>query len=134
MYFVWCFKKRIIKTDKLKLFLINHDMDYTVEELNLSYQNLTQLPDLSLYKKLKQLNCNYNQLTSLQGCPNSVVELYCWNNQLTSLQGCSNSVVELDCSYNRLTSLQGCPNSVVELYCSNNQLKSKYQNKTTEEL
>ncbi len=99
-------------------------MDFSATYLDLSHQGLTSLPDLSQYKNLKELDCSYNQLKSLQGCPNSVIKLYCDNNQLTSLQGCPNSVIKLNCSDNQLTSLQGCPNSVIKLYCDNNQLTS----------
>jgi len=78
-------------------------MNYEVEKLDLSYKNLTKLPDLSLYKNLKNLNCSNNQISTLEGCPNSVINL--------------------DCSYNQLKNLEECPNSLIELDCSNNQIK-----------
>ena len=41
------------------------DIDYNIEELDLSYRILTILPDLGIYTNLKVLKCNNNQLTSL---------------------------------------------------------------------
>ena len=50
------------------------------------------------------LSCSYNNLTSLEGCP-EVVEGY------------------FNCSYNKLTSLEGCPEVVKgDFYCNNNNL------------
>src|SRR5690606_7545334 len=51
---------------------------------------------------------------------------YCGSNQLTSLEGGPNSVGgHFSCSYNQLTSLEGSPNSVGGgFYCNNNQLTS----------
>jgi hypothetical protein len=93
-------------------------------------------------------NCGYNQLTSLQGAPESVGgDFNCYNNKLTSLEGApqsvggdfccdSNQLTSLEggpqsvggnfnCYNNKLTSLQGCPQSVGGgFYCSDNQITS----------
>nr|QBK86487.1 MAG: dUTP diphosphatase [Marseillevirus LCMAC102] len=71
-----------------------------------------------------RLHCMYQQLTSLEGCPENVTDLVCGHNQLTSLDGCPDSVKTLWCFYNQLKSLDGCPNGVTELCCDSNQLKS----------
>lgn len=78
--------------------------------------------DLRFHQNIKSLNCSYNRLTSLEGCPLTITELDCSVCNLVSLQGCPPSVVILNCHSNKLTSLQGCSPSVVRLYCSDNQL------------
>jgi phosphoserine phosphatase len=59
-------------------------------------------------------DCRNNQLTSLEGAPQSVGGyFYCAYNQLTSLEGAPNSVgIYFDCRYNKLTSLEGAPKEV----------------------
>jgi len=61
------------------------DMDYSIEELDLSYKNITILPDLSKYTKLKVLKCFGNQLTSLDNLPSGLLELDCIYNNIKSL-------------------------------------------------
>jgi hypothetical protein len=58
--------------------------------------------------------CNDNQLTSLEGAPQSVGGYFnCNNNQLTSLVGAPQSVGgSFNCMNNQLTSLEGAPQSV----------------------
>lgn len=87
-------------------------------------QNLKTLVGIDFPDGITDFDCSHNQLTNLQGCPNSATKLYCSNNLLTSLYGCSNSVTQLLCFNNSLTSLQGCPNSVTELDCFDNSLTS----------
>ena len=77
-----------------------------VKIINLSKKDLTELPDLSRFTKLKQLNCAYNKLTSLPLLPNSLQILNCNDNQLTSLPDpLPNFLNTLDCYNNKLTSL-----------------------------
>ena len=60
--------------------------DYTIIQLNLSKQNLTELPaDLLKYTNLKQLDCSYNNLTVLPELPASLTKLCCSYNKLTVL-------------------------------------------------
>ena len=55
--------------------------DYsTITELNLSYNGLTELPDLSKYTNLKMLYCHYNKLTNLDNLPSTLTYLNCSNN------------------------------------------------------
>ena len=72
-------------------------------------------------------DCRNNQLTSLKGCPQKVGGwFWCDNNQLTSLEGCPKEVGgRFSCNNNQLTSLEGCPQKVGGwFYCRNNQLTS----------
>ena len=69
-------------------------------------------------------DCSDNQLTSLDGAPQSVGGFFdCSDNQLTSLEGAPKSVgTGFYCSKNQLTSLKGAPKSVGSFGCSDNQL------------
>jgi hypothetical protein len=107
--------------------------DYTIKDGLISTND-----DVELIKKVKELPvqfgyvggyfyCYDNQLTSLEGSPESVGDdFYCSENQLTSLVGCPNEVGGgFVCRDNQLTSLEGSPQSVGNgFYCHNNQLTS----------
>ena len=74
--------------------------------------------------KLQRLDCDYNNLTSLNvSSKTSLDTLYCRGNKLTSLnvQGCS-AMTRLNCYNNKLTSLyvQGC-NSLKSIQMNLNQ-------------
>jgi len=72
-------------------------------------------------------NCGGNELTSLEGGPQSVGGFFnCGGNELTSLEGGPQSVGDyFSCSSNELTSLKGCPHLVRgSFYCDDNQLTS----------
>ena len=86
------------------------DIDYSIEVLDLCNKNLTVLPDLSKYTKLKVLKCFGNQLTSLDNLPPGLTILYCWNNKLMDLDN--------------------LPPGLKELYCGNDEWKMKYFEKT----
>jgi hypothetical protein len=67
--------------------------------------------------------CDNNQLTSLEGAPQSVGDFYCHNNQLTRLEGAPQSVRNFVCYDNQLTSLEGAPQNFDGVfYCHNNKL------------
>jgi Leucine-rich repeat (LRR) protein len=46
-----------------------------VTELILTGKGLTELPDLSEYKNLKVLNCNYNKIKNLDNVPEGLLIL-----------------------------------------------------------
>jgi Leucine-rich repeat (LRR) protein len=56
-----------------------------IENIELSFINLTYIPDLSRFKKLKKLYCISNKLTYLPNLSNSLTILACSNNKLTYL-------------------------------------------------
>ncbi|WP_298483781.1 leucine-rich repeat domain-containing protein [uncultured Ruminococcus sp.] len=94
--------------------------------LNCNSNQLTSL-DVSGFTALTTLYCHSNQLTSLDvsGCT-ALTRLDCYNTQLTSLDvsGCT-ALTKLKCYYNQLTSLDvsGCT-ALSYLECNNNQLQS----------
>ena len=91
---------------------------------NICGQGLTSLVGIDFPPNITVLNCEYNQLTTLEGVPNSLRELYCNNNQLTTLEGVPNSLRKIYCGDNQLTTLEGAPLSVLYIHCVYNQLTS----------
>ncbi|MCR5534717.1 MAG: leucine-rich repeat protein [Bacteroidaceae bacterium] len=93
--------------------------------INVNGQNIRSLKGIEYFTELTRLECNNNQLTTLDLSECS--ELYllrCNNNQLTSLDVSQNTELkELQCNDNQLTTLNvmGCT-SLDKLYCSNNKL------------
>ena len=78
-------------------------VDYSITELDISNKGLTKLPDdIDKYTNLKILNCSYNEITSLDNLPSTLVFLDCYDNQLTSLDNLPPTLKELDCIYNPL--------------------------------
>jgi hypothetical protein len=96
------------------------DVDCT---FNCSKQNLTDFKGVKFGRVKGDFWCQENQLTSLEGAPQSVGSgFYCANNQLTSLKGAPQKVGrDLHCYGNQLTSLEGLPEGIRnEFLCWNN--------------
>ena len=94
--------------------------------LNCQYNNLTSL-DVSSNIALTDLTCSSNPLTSLDVSNNTALTmLNCEFNQLTSLDVSSNTaLIILSCAYNYLTSLDVSNNTALTtLYCMQNNLTS----------
>ena len=91
-------------------------------------RDLTVFPDVTRFKKLKELYCGFNKLSSLPTTlPESLEILYCSYNKLTSLPDLTRfkNLKKLYCSKNQLTSLPNpLPQGLEELICSDNQLTS----------
>jgi hypothetical protein len=94
-------------------------------DVNMDRMNLIKIP-IKFGKVTGNFTCSGNQLTSLEGSPQSVRgDFYCSKNQLKSLKGSPQSVGgEFYCNNNQLTSLEWAPQSVRSFFCSENQLKS----------
>jgi len=99
---------------RLKNCTLNPDGTYSSEgNVDLSDLGLTELP--VKFKEVKGFfDCNYNQLTSLEGAPEHVGgSFYCEFNKLTSLKGAPREVGgSFWCNSNLLTSLEGAPREV----------------------
>ena len=64
-------------------------------ELDVSYQNITDLSGIEFFTSLTSLNCSYNDITSLSIIENSQLRvLNCSGNQLTELNTLSNTLLE----------------------------------------
>jgi hypothetical protein len=102
---------------------------------NCSKQGLSDFKGVKFGSVGKYFSCSENQLTSLEGAPQSVGEksrgggdghFNCSYNRLTSLVGAPQKVKgHFWCCNNRLTSLVGAPQRVErDFYCENNRLIS----------
>ncbi len=96
--------------------------------------NVSSIPEIKYFTALTSLNCEYNQLTTLDLSNNTALEcLECNSNKLKSLD-LSECVVLTDllCNDNQLTSLDLSKNiELTELYCWGNQLASLDLSKNT---
>lgn len=98
------------------------DLDF----LDLSYQNLNTLPDISRFKKLERLFINGNNLTKL---PNYLAdlthlwEIRCEKNKITHIERLPKNIQYLNCSDNRLRRIpEPIPLTLHTLICQNNPL------------
>ena len=88
-------------------------------------KGLTNLRGIRFGEVSGYFNCDYNQLTTLEGAPQSVGgEFDCSNNQLTSLEGAPQTVGDsFFCYGNQLTTLKGAPRTVGGVFfCAGNRL------------
>ena len=110
-------------------YTINKDGTVDVDgDVDLNSSRLIKLP-LKFGKVSGYFNCYDNQLTTLEGGPQSVGGYFCCShNKLISLEGGPQSVGGyFDCMINRLITLEGCPQSVGGYFnCSFNYLKDFY--------
>tara|TARA_R110002167_G_scaffold58507_4_gene165732 strand:- start:614 stop:3208 length:2595 start_codon:yes stop_codon:yes gene_type:complete len=99
----------------------------TITNLDVSSQNIANLTGIEDFTALTQLQCQSNQLTSLDVSNNTALTfLNCYYNQLTSLitTGLA-SLDSLNCHNNNLTSLDVSTNTALyTLFCYFNQLSS----------
>jgi len=100
-----------------------------VNYLDISSQNIASLSGIEAFSHLHQLNCSYNNLTSLVINSNyGWLMLDCSYNELTSLTGNINSTEMqtsyIDCSHNLLTSFDMTGNNFDYINCGYNQLTS----------
>ena len=106
-----------------------------VKQIVVWNMDIRNLYGIQFFPNLKYLNCNGNQLTSLDVHENTALEyLSCAENQLTSLDVRQNAALQsLYCYNNQLTSLDVSNNTALdELYCAKNQLTELDVSKNTE--
>ncbi len=122
-------------------FDVDDDGTLTLAELNavtsidVEYKSISNLKGIEHFTNLEFLNCNRNQLASLNVSNNTKLEdLVCYDNQLTSLDISQNPNLEfLDCDYNQLTSLDVSNNiNLKVLLFDGNQLTSIDVSKNTQ--
>ncbi len=123
--------------DILKMYWRTGELDKKIidnfpnlQELNCLYNELTSLEPLSNYVNLKKIFCCYNKIKILQplySCVNLQI-LNCCGNKIKSLEPLSNCVnlQILNCGGNKIASLKplyNCVNLQI-LHCNYNQIKS----------
>ena len=98
-----------------------------VNTIIVSKKNIQSLKGIEYFTELKELNCGYNQIETLDLSKNTKVSiLECYDNGMTSLNVSScEQMTRLECMENELTSLDvsNMP-MLVELYCGENLLTS----------
>ncbi len=93
-----------------------------ISEIDVSYNRLTYLPDLSRFKNLQILDCSDNNLTSLPKLNEKLQILKCYNNQIISLPELNENLEYLRCSNNNLSLLPKLNKNLQKLWCSINKL------------
>lgn len=117
-----------------------------ISDLDLRYDNISDLSGIEYFTSLTSLNCFYNNLSSLDISQNvaltslnvgindlvsldvsnntALTDLYCYANELTSLDVTNNTALRyLDCSYNNLSSIDLVNNTALAfLDCSYNSI------------
>ncbi|GHU90206.1 hypothetical protein FACS1894202_09630 [Clostridia bacterium] len=108
-----------------------------ITELDVNYEQLSNLNGIEYFTALTHLNCSANLLTALDVSKNTALkELYCntsFTALLTTLDVSKNTALTiLDCTNNRLTALDVSKNTALkELYCDYNQLTTLDLSKNT---
>ena len=97
-----------------------------IDSLNIPDKSIIDLSGIQDFISLTYLNCNFNQLTSLDVSQNTALTyLICNNNQLTSFVSQNAALTYLNCNFNQLTSLDVSQNTALTyLRCEGNQLTS----------
>ena len=106
--------------------------DVTV--ISVSDLQIQDLKGIEFFTALTELECNTNQLTTLDVSKNTALNvLKCNSNQLTALDVTKNTALtELSCDWNQLTALDVSENTALEsLMCSGNQLTTLDVSKNT---
>ena len=132
-------QKTYVPDDKFEQALIDLGYDTTLDDsvltanisdvtsLDVMDKEISDLTGIEAFTALIVLECDNNQLTSLDMSKNiALKELHCPGNQLTSLNVSKNTALEiLNCERNQLTRLDVSNNTVlIDLSCGTNQLTS----------
>ncbi len=106
-----------INQEYIKNYLIDNKIIFptnlhdNILNLDLSYQNIYGILDLSKFIYLKQLNCSNTKITSLDNLPNSLTILSCSNTKITNLDNLPTSLTILSCSNTKITNLDNLLNN-----------------------
>ena len=103
--------------------LVDHYPD-DITILDLSYKELTELPDISRFTELTEFYCYNNYLTTIPPLNPRIRVVYCHNNRLTSLPPFNPELRVVYCHNNRLTSLPPFNPGLEIVFCCNNRLTS----------
>ena len=121
------FRNWILRQEYGKDGYITNDEIAAVKEMPVYGREIASLKGIEFFTALTKLECNINQLTTLDLSKNTALtELSCSENKLTSLDLSKNTALtELYCSINELTSLDLSGYTVLKtLNCYNNKLTS----------
>ena len=105
-----------------------------IKVIKLNSKGISRLKGIEYFRALTELQCNRNQLTSLDVSKSTKLKiLQCHNNQLTSIDVSKNTALtKLYCNTNQLTLLDVSQNTKLKyLHCHSNQLTSLDVSKNT---
>ncbi|MBE5970608.1 MAG: hypothetical protein E7242_10290 [Lachnospiraceae bacterium] len=106
----------------------------SIVSINCSEKNIESLKGIEHFTALTNLDCSYNQITSMDLTKNTALQtLLCYNNQMTSLDLSKNTALKaLFCKENQITSMDLTKNTALQtLKCGKNQLTSMDLTKNT---
>ena len=106
---------------------LDADEREAVTEIDVHGKNISNLYGIQFFPNLEKLDCDQNNLSSLDVSQNPALKyLYCEQNNLSSLDVSSNSALKyLHCTQNNLSSLDVSQNPALEyLLCAQNKLTS----------
>ena len=92
----------------------------SLTNLNVSFNNISFLPNLKHLTSLVELECCNNTLTKISELPDTLKILSCHQNNLTELPYLPDLLTHLDCENNKLIELPYLPHTLIELNCSTN--------------
>lgn len=121
------FRKYLLEHDYGKDGVITGDEVEKLENISVPSLNIKSLQGIEYFTSLLSLECNSNQLTSLDISRNTALtNLYCGNNQIKTLDVSNNPNLNyLHCGYNEMTELDVSKNKeLLRLFCYNNMLTS----------
>lgn len=81
-------------------------------------KDLTNVP-----RDAEDIRCLDGQLESLEGCPESALEVYANGCKIKTLKGCGQHVITLHVARNYLRDLKHLPDSVLYLHCQENYIQ-----------
>ena len=116
--------RKICDQYNIKNYTINKDGSIDVNgDVDLSVNELTEIT-LKFKNVSRCFNCSHNELISLKGSPERVINFFGYYNQLATLEGGPKYVSEgFWCNSNQLTSLKGCPEIIYgDFNCHDNQI------------
>ena len=99
----------------------------SIVSINCSEKNIESLKGIEHFTALTNLDCSYNQITSMDLTKNTALQtLLCYNNQMTSLDLSKNTALKaLFCKENQITSMDLTKNTALQtLKCGKNQITS----------
>ena len=124
----------ILKFDSDNNGIISEEEALNVKKIDVKNKRISSLEGIQYFSNLENLNCSWNELTSLDVSKNTALtELVCDYNQLTALDVSKNTALtHLECNNNQLTSLDVSKNTALtKLLCRDNQLTSLDISKNT---
>ena len=96
--------------------------DLTIYLLNLSNKNLTKIPDLRNYTKLKILILFGNQIQTIENLQPNLTLLRLSNNNIQKIENLPQSLEYLDLNNNKITKIENLPQSLKSLDLNNNKI------------